>query len=471
MYKYIRNIGFAVASLGLILTSCGDDYPKSKEAPYDNEIISIKVMNAGADGNTVLEGTINRSQNVIDFPRMDPATNFAALRVEAKLPEGAELSENVLNFSMDEEDAEQTLTIKVINHKRYKEYLMKVRKRVPVFGADFAMPTVYNFSGDNIYLDYKTAGYTRCAAFDGEHVLIVTRTTSGPHLLKFSDLKNGEVKPIKLNLTGVAGGTYPYNMGALANKHVYIATLSGSQASPLKIYYWETPTSTPEVIADINVSTIPGAGVRHGDNFSLNIDKNGNGYIYFGDNASTKILRFTISNHKTIGAPAVFPSNPDVTAFMNINGIEGTSQYVWSGVRTPVMLTDESVTVKYSMNKNNLGTQVGAPRIFTFNEERYLLLCSSIWTGIAGVPSMYVYNITKGTTVEDALRRFDNGQNHNPDYTYILGGTGNGNPAVQTNYYIEQDEQGNDSKLYIFGSRTDSGFAICEFPIKHEEED
>ena len=40
---------------------------------------------------------------------------------------------------------------------------MKVRKRVPVFGADFEKPTVYNFSGDNIYSDFADAGSTRCA--------------------------------------------------------------------------------------------------------------------------------------------------------------------------------------------------------------------------------------------------------------------------------------------------------------------
>ena len=70
---------------------------------------------------------------------------------------------------------------------------MKVRKRVPVFGADFEKPTVYNFSGDNIYSDFADAGSTRCASFDGEHVLIVSRRSSAPfaHLLKVSDLKRG----------------------------------------------------------------------------------------------------------------------------------------------------------------------------------------------------------------------------------------------------------------------------------------
>ena len=219
MYKLIRNIGFLAVLLGLGLVSCDEDYPKSHIAPYDTELLSIKITNAGADGNTVVEGTIDEDNKIINFPRLDMTTNFSALNLD-------------------------------------------VRKRIPVYGADFEKPTVYDFSGDNIYPDYGSL-LTRCASYDGEHVLIVSRKTA-PHLLKVSELKKGEIKPIMLDLTGVTGGTYSYNMGALTNGHVYIASLSGSQASPLKIYYWDTPTSKPEVIADIKVSDIPGAGNRHG---------------------------------------------------------------------------------------------------------------------------------------------------------------------------------------------------------------
>lgn len=43
-------------------------------------------------------------------------------------------------------------------------------------------------------------------------------------------------------------------------------------------------------------------------------------------------------------------------------------------------------------------------------------------------------------------------------------------PWQQTDYYIEKDENGKDAKLCVFASRTGSGFVICEFPIKQEEE-
>ena len=470
MHKLIRNIGFFAVLLGLGLVSCDEDYPKSHIAPYDTELLSIKITNAGADGNTVVEGTIDEDNKIINFPRLDMTTNFSALNLDAKLSEGATLQNSVLDFSMDEETASKTLVLRIVNQKRYKEYFIRVRKRIPVFGADFEKPTVYDFSGDNIYPDYGSQ-LTRCASYDGEHVLIVSRKTA-PHLLKVSDLKKEETKPMMLDLTGVTGGTFSYNMGALANGHVYIASLSGSQASPLKIYYWDTPTSKPEVIADIKVSDIPGAGNRHGDNISVNIDKNGNGFIFFGDNASTKFLRLTVSNHKSISEPKVLTSSADATMVTNVYRIEDTDQYVWAGVRLPVTLVDESLGSKYAMNKSNLETEAVAPRIFTFNEERYLIVCSAgQGSASKATPSLVVYNLTKGSTVAEAMQKFDEGDNHNPDYKFILGGSGNGAALAQTDYRIEKDENGKDAKLCIFGSRTDSGFVICEFHIKQEEED
>lgn len=468
MHKLIRNIGLVAVSLGLGLTSCDEDYPKSHIAPYDTELLSIKIVNAGADGNTVVEGTIDEANKTINFPRLDIATNFSALSFDAELSEGAVLQESVMDFSMDEETAAKTLVLRIVNNKRYKEYLVKVRKRIPVYGADFEKPTVFNFSGDNIYADYADAASTRCASYDGEYVLIVSRKTA-PHLLKVSDLKKGEIKPIMLDLTNVSGGTFSYNMGAIINGHVYLSTLSGSQASPFKIYYWETPTSKPEVIADIKVADIPGAGLRHGDNASYNIDKEGNGYLFFGDNKATEFLRLTVKNHKTIGDPKVLPSKSDATMVTNVYRIENTDQYLWSGVRVPVTLVDESLGEKY---KSSIGGEAVAPRIISFNGERYLLVCTAGQgsTSKASI-AMEVYNLTKGGTVEEALKKFDEGDNHNPDYTFKLGGSGNGNALAQTDYYIEKDANGKDAKLCLFASRTGSGFVICEFPIKQEEED
>ncbi len=470
MYKLIRNIGFAAVSLAIGMASCDEDYPKSHIEPYDTELLSIKILNAGANGDKVVEGTIDEAKKTINFPRLDVETDFSALSIEAELSEGAALQSEVMDYSMDAETNEKTQVLRIINHNRYKDYLMKVRKRVPVFGADFEKPTVYNFSGDFLYPDFTSLS-TRCAAFDGEYVLVVSRKAgSNPHLLKVSDLKTGVISPIMLDMSGVSGGTFDYSMGALANGHVYIANLSG--ATGMKIYYWKTPSSQPEVVLNINPNEIAGAGARHGDNISVNIDKDGNGFIFFGDNAGKAILRLTVRNHKTIGDPKVLPSSAETKVITNVYRIENTEEYVWSGLTRPVTLVDESLNEKYKMKKENIAGESVAPRIFTFNGERYLIVCTAGYgSSTKATPSLIVYNLTKGSTVAEAMQKFDEAENHNPDYTFILGGSGNPAPSAQTEYYIEKDENGKDVKLYIFGARTDSGFVICEFPIKQEEQD
>ena len=473
MMKHINNIGLMVVALlcCYVFTACGDDYPTSTVDPYETELLAIKILNAGPDGNRVVEGTIDEENKIINFPRLEVESNFSALRVEATLSQGAHLKDSVFDFSMDEADAYKTLILRVMNQKRYKDYFMKIRKKIPVFGADFDKPSVYNFSGDKVYDSYKSL-LTRCADFDGEHVLVVTRSETKPHLLKVSDLKEGKINPIKLDLTGVSGGTFPYNTGALSGGHIYLASLSGGHASPLKIYYYETPTSAPELIADINVGKIEGAGNRHGDAMTLNLDESGNGYIFFPDNGAKEVLRFTVKNFKTISDPMVIPHKMDVTTFNSIYRIENSSDYLWAGIRTPIMLTDANLTVNYSMKKDNFPLESIAPRIFTFNKSRYLITCTA---GLGGStkakPTLSVYDISKGNTVKEALEIFDKGENHNPVYSFILGGSGNGAPGTQTNYYIEKDANGKDAKLYIFASRANSGFVISEFPVKVAEDD
>lgn len=477
MYNTIKNIGWIVCALSVSLVSCDEDLPKAQNLEgtsgiYDTEIHAIRITNAGAEGNKVVEGSIDEESKTINFPRLDVQTNFSALAFEADLSKGAVLKEPVMDFTMDEETAEKTSILRIVNNNRYKEYFVKIRKRVPVFGADFEQPTVYNFSGDQIYADFSDAGSTRCASYDGEHVLVVSRATK-PHLLKVSDLKQGKINKIELNLTGVSGGTFPYNMGSIVKGRVYLSTLSGAPASPFKIYYWDNPTDVskaPVVAANINVATIEGAGARHGDNASYNIDEDGNGYIFFGDNKATSFMRVPVSNYETIDQSQIriFPSRSDATMVTNVCRIGNTDKYLWGGVRVPVTLVDEGVSPIY---QSSIAGEAVSPKVVEFNKERYLVVCTAGFGGASKASiALEVYNITKGATIEEALQNFDEGENHNPVYQFKLGGSGNGNALAQTDFYIEKDEQGNDVKLCLFAARTGSGFVICEFPIKKEED-
>ena len=256
MYK-LKNIGLAAAVMMVAtLVSCGDNYPASMDSPYDTDLLAIKILNAGEKGDQVVEGTIDEEKKEVNFPKLDTLTNFSALRLEAKLSDGAQLEKTEIDCKMSPDDEQKKLIIRVLNHNRYKDYFMTVRKHIPSWGAEFKNATVYSFAGDHRYEDFKTLD-TRGADFDGQYVLVVTRTDNKPHLLKVDDLKAGNINRIPLDLTDVSGGTFPYNMGALANGHIYMATLAGGKPSPLKIYYWETPTSKPEVIFTSTVENIP----------------------------------------------------------------------------------------------------------------------------------------------------------------------------------------------------------------------
>lgn len=469
MKNLIFKIGVLLAGASM-LVSCEEKLPENKVYPYETQLISIKILNAGADGNTVVEGTINQDKKEITFPKLDKDSPFDQLRVEATVSEGAEITETVYDYSMEEGIASKTQVIRIQNHQRYTDYFMTIKRRIPVYGADFENPVEYKFL-DASKIPGGTGSVSRCADFDGELVLIVKRTP--PYVLKYEDLKAGKIEPQELDMTGVEGGTFPVNCGFLANGHIYIASLSGAAVSPLKIYYYETPSSKPEVIG--NFTNIPGADARHGDMLSANIDKNGDGYIFFGSSGSKDFIRIKVSGHKTTSEPTVLASNANATANTYVYRIEDTDKYLWSGLRLPVTLTDENVTpggASLPLDDNILPKESVAARMFTFNQERYLMACVAKFGSASKVtPTLDVYNLTKGANAEEAMENFKAAESHKPDYSAIIGGdSGITAPGISTNYHIVKDSNGNDEKLIIFGYRLNTGFVIAEFGIKKEED-
>lgn len=469
MKNLIFKIGVLLAGASM-LVSCEEKLPENKVYPYETQLISIKILNAGADGNAVVEGTINQDKKEITFPKLDKDSPFDQLRVEATVSEGAEITETVYDYSMEEGIASKTQVIRIQNHQRYTDYFMTIKRRIPVYGADFETPVEYKFL-DASKIPGGTGSVSRCADFDGEHVLIVKRTP--PYVLKYEDLKAGKIEPQELDMTGVEGGTFPVNCGFLANGHIYIASLSGAAVSPLKIYYYETPSSKPEVIG--NFTNIPGADARHGDMLSANIDKNGDGYIFFGSSGSKDFIRIKVSGHKTTSEPTVLASNANATANTYVYRIEDTDKYLWSGLRLPVTLSDENVTpggASLPLDDNILPKESVAARMFTFNQERYLMACVAKFGSASKVtPTLDVYNLTKGANAEEAMENFKAAESHKPDYSAIIGGdSGNTAPGISTNYHIVKDSNGNDEKLIIFGYRMNTGFVITELGIKKEED-
>lgn len=458
----------AAALLLVVISSCTKEFPENVDSPDEVVLKSIKIVNAGANGNGVVEGVIDENKKTISFPRLDTLTDFSQIRFEGEMSNGAKFEQPSYAFEFATGESAKTQVVKIVNNKRFREYLVTLRLLIPVFGADFGNPTIFDYTnnslGNPVYPTFVSLT-TRGSGFDGEHVLIVTRNAMGSHLLKVSDLKQNNATPIPLNLTGVSGGTFPVNVGAQVNGHSYIANLSGGQASPFKIYHWTNPTAEPEVIANLNIANIPGAGTRHGDNMSVNLDENGNGFMFFGDNAVSKILRLTVTNYTTISDPTVLTNSPGSTFVMSFNRVGNTGDYIYTGYDAPIRVANESAVVSYSLSNTAVPIRGSDARVIHFNGERYLIMTTAARSGSDAVV-LYVYDISKGDNTVDALKLFNEKADKSPVFQYSLLGPVNAAPSTQTGWHITKDAAGKDEKLTLYTASADAGFVLIDFPKK-----
>lgn len=455
--------------LMLIFMSCEKEFPKNVDSPDKAELKSIKLINAGADGNTVLEGTIDEVRKTVSFPRLDTLTDFSNLIFEAEMSPGAQLDKESYSVEFDEGESSKTIVVKVVNNKRFREYLVTLRLLIPVFGADFESPVVYDNSnsdeGNPIHPAFSSL-LTRGSGFDGESVLIVTRHEMGSHLLRMEDIRDDNtINPIPLNMEGVSGGTLVVNVGAQVNGHTYIANLSGGHASPFRIYHWTDPDDEAEVIADLNTGEIPNAGDRHGDNMSVNLDENGNGYMYFGDNAVQTILRLKVTNYTEISDPTVLDNASGSTFVMTFNQVDQTDDYIFTGYEAPIRVADESARIKYELSGTAVPQRGVDARVVHFNGERYLIMTTAARSGSDAVV-LYVYDITRGDDVVEALQIFEERSDQSPIFQYGLLGPVNIAPGTQANFHITKNEEGEDEMLTLYAASADAGFVVIDFPKK-----
>lgn len=481
MTHYILKYQLLLALLSmLVITACQKSYPKNVESSDEVVLKSIKIVNSGANGNTVLEGIIDETTKTVSFPRLDTFSDFSNLKLEAQMSNGATLenSKLALDFKGGSTyfvDGQSSLTrlIKVVNNKHFREYYVTMRLRIPPFGADFGKPQYYDYSNNSIgnptYPDF-TGQNTRWTGFDGNKVLIVSRLGgSGPHLLNVSDLKQNIINKQMLNLSGVAGGTFAYSSGAQINGHTYVCNLAA--APPLKIYHWTNPSTAPTLIGQIAFNTIPTVGGRYGDNMSVSLDQNGNGYMFFVDNngGSTNardILRIKVTNYTTLSEFSSIPVQPGATAWGTVTNVPNSNDYLLSGYAAPLYLINEAGTLSYTVaNSAAFPVQGTDARIVNFNRERYLIMTSAARTG-SDATVLYVYDITKGATTKDALDLFNQNVDKKAIFSFPLLGPVNGAPGTQSGWYITKDAEGRDQKLTLFAASTDAGFVLIDFPTK-----
>ena len=456
----------AVCCCLLATVACEDDLPEAIDSSANFTVLeSIRILNTGENGDIPVEGTVDEMTKTVTFPRLDTLTDFGNLMFEAEVSAGAQLERETFDVVFEEGDTETTIVLKVVNAPRFREYLTTLRLKVPVYGADFSNPTVYDYSanelGNPAYASF-TGLATRGTGFDGEQVLVVSRDATGLHVLDVEDLKNNTVNPIPLNTTGVEGGTFTWNMGARINGHTYVTNLSTDPSQAVRLYHWTDPAQAPDVVASIVPEDLSGAGSRHGDNFSISLDSEGNGFAYW-ISQGTEVIRAQIENYTQLVDQRVINTAVAYGQWSSFIQVEGTDAYLLTGNTQPISVVNALGSVSYTMPAGAVPTNASDARVVHFNGERYLLVVTVPRSpGETGV--LQVYNITAGQDIVSALTSFAQRDNRSPIFEHLLNGSPNAAPASQTGFHIIKDEEGNDDTLVLYGAVADGGFAVIEVP-------
>ena len=351
----------------------------------------------------------------------------------------------------------------------------------PTPGADFTQAIVHDFSiaTGNVYADLAEE-FTRGGDFDGEYVLLANRTA--PKLLKVADLLNDDASsPILLDVTGIEGGTHVVSAGRLSHGHIYLCNLATKAddveggAGPLKVYHYASPTATPEVVVNWNGTGITNSENdytgRIGDNISINLDENGNGYAYFfKQEADNKFFRFSVTNFTNFSAPTEFEL-PAVCNYYGMMNQVGDNQYLFTSSYVAMMwLFDADANILREFEWASMGEGDDAinvnhgcdPRIIEFNRSRYLMLSNARRFLYWANEGIHVFDISEGNDNISALVKLQDQQDAEtlfPIYSYEMPGEVVSAACVALCNAAEVD-----GKLVIWAAAPHVGMCLVEVP-------
>ncbi|HMR18182.1 MAG TPA: DUF4623 domain-containing protein, partial [Sphingobacterium sp.] len=114
LFSNTYKLYILIASIiGLGFMSCKDDLPSGIDSSDKfSSLEAIRLINAGTEGNLVLEGTIDHDKKEINFPRIDPETDFSKLRFEIDAASGARLEQESYEVQFQEGQSARTIVLK-----------------------------------------------------------------------------------------------------------------------------------------------------------------------------------------------------------------------------------------------------------------------------------------------------------------------------------------------------------------------
>lgn len=364
----------------------------------------------------------------------------------------------------------------------------------PTPGADIAAAVVHDFSVATEKAPAEFAAEnTRGTDFDGEHVLVVSRNDDGsafPHLYKVSDLlADNAGNKIALNTTGIEGGTHIVSSGSLNHGHIYICNLTTAlnKDMPLKVYHYADANATPEtvwawdgVLSVTEEGDTIGAPARLGDNISINIDANGNGYAFFcgQEGSAEKVYRVQITNFTQFSNPTEIILDVPFPYYGYVNEVPETGQYIFkSHYMAVIRLMDANGVslmedIELDATESGLNPRGGVdPHVIMFNRARYLVFSTPYNNGkrIGSGPGLFLQDITDGVDTKAALIKwsellYDEEFLWEPTYHYSLDPSEPGANKTIGACAAQCNVAEVDGKLIVFTAATKGGFALIEFP-------
>ena len=508
-------------SLGATLEKTEYDFSKGASEDGKQYIGTIKVVN----------GAVSQ-EYAVTLNLADPTSDPKLVKLVMQKADGTNVDARVLadaeplTVALNMEDAEEATFVSVELYPARASYALteaiegKITKAnpgqlvvefmgrkayynitfaaAPTPGADLTAPIVHDYSvtTENIYADFTTEN-TRGSDFDGEHVLIVSRSdnaTPTHHLLKVSDLLNGTISPVELSKDGVGDAeteTYVVSAGRLSHGHIYVCNLVTALGDGhiLKVYHYADATATPDLWEWDGTGLVDLAGEeafvvpRLGDNISINLDENGNGYAFFcgQEGSAERMYRVEIANFNEFSNPTEITLGEAFPYYGYVNQVDDNLYLLTSHYMASTWLINkdgEYVTdIYFQSTAAGLKPQTGVdPHVVKYNGGYYLIFASPYNnTKRLGVgPALYMIDVTEGTQVniQTALQNLsdilweDEDGVWEPDFHYsldVLNIEAESRKTVsacaaQCNAAVVN------GKLLVYAAAVGAGFTILEFP-------
>lgn len=343
----------------------------------------------------------------------------------------------------------------------------------PVFGANWATTTAYAYtSGEGTLWSDFSAENCRSAAFDGEYLLLPSREGgTSPKVISASSILAGAPSAVDLDVSAISSdATHEVSACEIAYGHYYMCSLSTAVPEPgMNIYHWNGKDAVCELIG-VFVGNDEVKG-RWGDNMSIDLDENGNGYLWFFDHATgATAIRLAVTNWTTINLePEVLETPYSLAYYAKLNRVSGEDGVytLTSTYQRTILLVDRDLNVL-----NRIDAQDGCDypvisetdaRIFNYNGERYMITTSSWGWHYKNAQTLRVYDLSDGGSTSIAITNF-NQTARIPVFSYELPGANCSAFSAATGW-----AQAEDGSLLIMGAAPRGGFVVVKAEKKRSE--